>query len=103
MSIFIESQRLIINTDHLIRGDMVIVRGFDGVALVRRVWAVKNGLIYISEENEFRKREAGREALEPIGFPVADVFAYNESFPEKGGDWRKLRRYHIPLSKAAKP
>src|ERR1700716_335863 len=101
MSIFIESQRLIINTDHLIRGDMVIVRGFCGAALVRRVWAVKNGLIYISEENEFRKREAGREALEPIGFPMADVFAYNESFPKEGGDWRELRRYH--LSVAAKP
>jgi hypothetical protein len=76
----------------------VIVRSFDGAALVRRVWAVKNGLIYISEENEFRKREAGREALEPIGFPVADVFAYDEAFPEKGGDWRKLRRYHLSVA-----
>jgi hypothetical protein len=83
------------------KGDTVIVRAFGGAALVRRVWAVKNGLIYISEENEFRKREAGQEALEPIGFPVADVFAYSESFPEKGGNWRKLRRYH--LSVAVKP
>jgi hypothetical protein len=66
-------------------------------------WAVKNGLIYISEENEFQKREAGRQALEPVGFPIADVFAYEETFLK--GDkaiWRSLKRYQS-TEKAAKP
>jgi phage repressor protein C with HTH and peptisase S24 domain len=80
------------------KGDKVIVRAFGGVALVRRVWAVKNGLVYISDEKEFHKREAGEDALEPIGFPVADVFAYDETFAASGGDWRKLRRYHLSVA-----
>jgi len=80
------------------KGDLVIVRAFGGATLVRRVWAVKNGLIYIADEKEFGKREAGQDALEPIGFPVSDVFAYDEGFPVSGGDWRKLRRYHLSVA-----
>lgn len=80
------------------RGDQVIVRAFGGQPLVRRVWSAKNGLVYIAEEKEYRKREAGQGALEPIGFPVADVFVYDESFPASGGDWRRLKRYHLSVA-----
>lgn len=61
------------------RGECVLARGFGGVVLVRRVWEVGNGLVYLSSDAEFVKLEAGQDALPPIGFPVNDVFAYNEA------------------------
>jgi len=75
------------------RGEKVIAKVLGGVPTVLRVWDVGDGVVYLASETEFRKREAGHEALEPIGFPASDVFAYDEAFLEGKQDWRKLIRW----------
>ena len=55
---------------------------------------MSNGVVYLSSEAEFRKREAGKPALEPVGFPVSDVFAYDVGFLKaKNHDWNALSRW----------
>jgi hypothetical protein len=61
------------------KGERVSARGFKGVLTIGRVWAVGNGLVYLSSESEFAKLESLGEGLSPIGFPIRDVFAYNEA------------------------
>ncbi len=56
------------------RGDVVLVRGFNGKPLKRRVWDVGDGLVYVTNDEHFERLTAGKPALEPIGFPQEDVF-----------------------------
>lgn len=77
------------------RGTTVIARAFGGVALVRRVWEVANGLVYLCSDAEFNKLEAGGEALPPIGFPAEDVFVF-EAEALKANEsvkWSKLKQW----------
>lgn len=75
------------------RGEKVIARAFGGVPVVLRVWETGQNMVYLASDVEFEKRQAGKEAaLEPIGFPASDVFAYDESvLTTKKPDWRKLK------------
>ena len=77
------------------RGEKLIARAFGGVPVVLRVWETGRGVVYLASEAEFEKRQTGREALEPIGFPASDVFVYDEAFLKANGrrDWAKLRRW----------
>ena len=77
------------------RGTVVIARGYGDAALVRRVWEVAGGLVYLSNEAEFAKLEAGQEGLSPIGFPASDVYVYDsKSVAQKGGvNWSKLQQW----------
>jgi hypothetical protein len=59
------------------RGDNVIVRAFGGLPLVRKVWSIGARVIYLTDDEEFQKLEAGKSALPPIGFPKEDVFAFD--------------------------
>lgn len=77
------------------RGEKVIARAFGGIPLVLRVCETGRGVVHLASEAEFQKRQAGKEALEPVGFPAADVFTYDEKFLKARGarDWAKLRRW----------
>lgn len=83
------------------RGDRVIVRSFGGRPLVRRVWAADEHGVYISAEQEFQKLTRGEEALAPVGFPRADVFAFDpevaamveHSGAISEGEWERLRQW----------
>jgi hypothetical protein len=59
------------------RGEKVIVRAFGGEPLVRIVWAVDSGVVYICHDEGYQKLTAG-EAWIPVGFPHEDVFRYDE-------------------------
>jgi hypothetical protein len=74
------------------RGDTVIVRAFGGKALRRRVWSTGDGLVYITNNEQFDRLVAGKPAFEPIGFPEEDVFkdTANES-SEDSIDWSRLQ------------
>ena len=50
-----------------------MVKTFAGHSVVRRVWAVGKGLVYLMCDEEFDKLIAGHPAVEAIGFPVEDV------------------------------
>lgn len=62
------------------RGETVIVRAFKGVPLARRVWAVGERVVYITDDEGLKKLASGNSRLSPIGFPKEDVFQYGESF-----------------------
>ena len=77
------------------RGTVVIARAFGGVALVRRVWEVADGLVYLSTDAEFAKLETGQAGLPPIGFPAADVFVYDADKGIGKGEpnWNQLQQW----------
>ena len=56
------------------RGEIVVVRAWGGVPLVRRVWETGNKIVYITDDEQLRRYEQGLPMLIPIGFPIEDVF-----------------------------
>jgi hypothetical protein len=60
------------------RGEVVILREFNGNPIVGRVWACVPGAVLINDDQNFSLRERGELALGPVGFPVEDVFRYEE-------------------------
>lgn len=78
------------------RGDIVIVRAYGGIPLIRRVWEEGEASIQITNDENMDLLLAGKTAVEPIGFPKEDVFQFNpevakkiNSFPA-GWDWDEL-------------
>ena len=81
------------------RGDLVIVRAFGGVPLVRRVWEEVGRGVYITDDIHFKRLLAGENgAIQPVGFPREDVFKFAPEIAAvmddliQGGkwDWTKL-------------
>ena len=77
------------------RGEIVIVRGHRGRALVRRVWSVGRSRVFITNDEQLGRLLAGKEALWPLGFPKKDVFKYD---PKAATDlnavnWSKLTQW----------
>ena len=74
------------------KGDMVIVRAFRGVPLVRRVWEEDENGIYITDEVHFNRLMAGEDTVQPIGFPREDVFKYDPEITVETDnlDWDRL-------------
>ncbi len=79
------------------KGDRVIVRAFGDEALVRRVWQVNGQAVYVTDDLNFRRLEAGADAPFAIGFPREDVFRYDAGAAARIGnsdwDWTYLSRY----------
>ena len=73
------------------RGDVVLVRTFNGKAVKRRVWDVGDSVVYVTNDEQFERLAAGKDAIEPIGFPKEDVFedAEHES-NDNTTDWGRL-------------
>lgn len=61
------------------RGELVIVRAFGDKPLKRRIWAVDDNVVFVTNEEEFYKLTVGIPALEPIGFPKEDIFKHTEN------------------------
>ena len=59
------------------KGDKVIVRTHQNRALVRRVWEVTDGAVYICSEENFQALSNGQDGLQPVGFPKEYVYKYN--------------------------
>ncbi len=80
------------------RGDLVIVRAFRGMPLVRRVWEEVEHGVYITDDTHLERLLAGEKIIQPIGFPREDVFRYDpelakemDSLYQTGKwDWTKL-------------
>lgn len=83
------------------KGDTVIVRAFGNEPLVRRVWDGDNRAVRIVTDENYQDLEAGRKALNPVGFPRDDVFHYNARLLEQVQAeyetnpqvWKNLRVY----------
>lgn len=74
------------------RGEIVLVRAFGGKPLKRRVWSVRPGVVYITNEEQFLNMIEGRRAIKPIGFPQEDVFENvdSHSLEDELIDWSRL-------------
>lgn len=80
------------------RGDMVIVRAFRGMPLVRRIWEEVEHGVYITDDTTLESLMAGERWIQPVGFPREDVFKYDSDLAKdmetlyKAGkwDWTKL-------------
>jgi hypothetical protein len=75
------------------RGDLVIVRAFRGVPLVRRVWEEVAQGVYITDDTLFERLSKGENTVQPVGFPREDVFKYDPDLAKdmdtlyQAGEW----------------
>jgi hypothetical protein len=83
----------------IMRGDLVIVRAFGGVPLIRRVWEETERGVYITDDTYFKRLMTGEEGtIQPVGFPREDVFRYDPDLAREMDtlyqagqwDWTKL-------------
>jgi hypothetical protein len=91
------------NKESPMKGDIVIVRAFGNVPLVRRVWDEDSRGVYVTDDERFERLTAGDpEILPPLaGFPREDVFKYDSKpavsidNPERNErwDWNRLAPY----------
>jgi hypothetical protein len=80
------------------RGELVIVKAFGGVPLVRRIWEEVEHGVYIADDTNFEKLLAGENTIQPVGFPREDVFRFDPEIAAKMDDlvrngkwdWTKL-------------
>jgi hypothetical protein len=77
------------------RGDLVIVRAYGGVPLVRRIWEKDEKGVYITDDVQLELLLAGGYAIQPIGFPREDVFKFDPELAVEmddldNWDWNKL-------------
>lgn len=70
------------------RGQLVVCREFNGVLIERTVWEDTESLVFIHTEDQFEAHTGRKPYLEPVGFPVNDVF-----IPAEAGDWERLLPY----------
>jgi hypothetical protein len=61
------------------KGQLVVVKDVNGVPLVRRLWDCSASGAYILSEEEWEKKMSGQQSLDPVGFPMNDVFRYDEN------------------------
>ena len=84
------------------KGNRVIVRAYGGEPLVRRVWEVEPGVVYITDDVHLQRLLMGDETVPPAPFPQADVFKYRpkiageleQCFKQKQKiDWERLELF----------
>lgn len=81
------------------KGQVVVCKEFNGEHIVRVVWETKDGRVFIHSQEQFDKRMAGDNHLEPVGFPVEDVFDHDERLLEQAkregvAPWGLLMSYN---------
>jgi hypothetical protein len=77
------------------KGQIVVVKEFNGNLLVRRLWEISTTCAFIHSDEEWRKRMNGEKSLDPVGFPIEDVYVYDDyaerELNKTAPDPRKLR------------
>lgn len=65
------------------KGQLVVVKDVSGNALVRRVWDFSSSGVYIMSEEQWKTRMNGGKSLDAVGFPIKDVFLYDDTAIEE--------------------
>ena len=75
------------------RGDKVIVRALGETPAMGRVWDATGPVVFVTSETNFDRLTRGMAGPPPIGFPAADVFAFEPGAPEnvRSNGWGVLR------------
>ncbi len=58
------------------KGNLLFWKAFGGAPLVRKFWSESAKGVFILNDEEYEKRVRGHASLEPVGFPIEDVFSY---------------------------
>jgi hypothetical protein len=61
------------------RGDYVIVRTYGDVPKRRRVWDVTPRAVFVCTDERYERLNRGVEEIPATGFPITDVFYYDEA------------------------
>jgi hypothetical protein len=74
------------------KGQIVVAKCFNGEPVLARIWDCDTNVVFIHNEEEYLKHSRGESSLEPIGFPVSDVYEYKEEYGDLTGriDWSAL-------------
>jgi len=83
------------------RGDVIIVRAYRDEPLLRRVWEADENVVLVTDDAQFAKLMKGQEAIQPVCFHRADIFALTKNSLKiirkrrinMMLDWSKLRPY----------
>jgi len=70
------------------KNEIVIIRAFGNMLLLRRVWGVSNNIVYVINED--------MPEISPIGIPKEDVFIYDSKIDINSKteiDWGKLSHW----------
>lgn len=80
---------------YVTKGSKVVVRDYAGRPLTRLVWEVGSRCVYICTEEQMEMLLNDDRTAAPIGFPIEDVFEYDERANCFNGgmafDWGALR------------
>lgn len=77
-------------------GEMVIVRGYKEAAYVRRLLEICDSAAFVCAPEEFQPIARGDQAAPVMGFPVRDVYWFDDAASAaisagRSPDWRSLR------------
>jgi hypothetical protein len=56
------------------RGDVIVCKDFMGKFLEMRIWEDLGQIVFVHNSGQFSAHMSGNPHLEPVGFPVEDVF-----------------------------
>jgi len=56
------------------RGDIVVCKDFRGEFLEMVLWEDAGRTVFVHTKDQFSAHSAGSPHLEPVGFPIEDVF-----------------------------
>jgi len=75
------------------RGQLIVCKDFTGSALVRLVWEDSKELVFAHSDDQFTAHQRGVPHLDPVGFPIGDVFLYDGEAVQTPNPWPKLTPY----------
>jgi hypothetical protein len=61
------------------RGQVVVCKDFIGMPLVLHVWEDSCDLVFAHSKDQYESHLKGNPHLEPVGFPIEDVFLFDEA------------------------
>ncbi len=76
------------------KGSKIVARDCDDKALIRLLWDIGEQCVYVCSSEQFKNLLNGDLSAPAIGFPIDDVYEYDESIEAKINsnlfDWNSL-------------
>ena len=87
------------------RGQLVVCKDVIGEPIVLRVWEDGDGVVYVHSFDQFDAHIAGLPHLAAVGFPIEDVFEYDEAALGQQQPFTGLKPYtrDLPIKETAPP
>jgi hypothetical protein len=77
------------------KGTLVLIRGFEGRPMVRKVWDIGKAVVYVTDDKNYELLVNNAGGIAPIGVPKEDVFEYDEKVIKNPAriEWEQLIRW----------